>query len=503
MKNSKVFLLLFAVSVFLSAPAFAQINAFTGQRGGGGGGGAVAGPDLRAVEKAIDAGSLSVGSTAQVVVVFRNEGTGDVLVKGINLYPSSNVSARVALNQCEREPVTPGAECAITVGVSGVQQGNWRVELLVEHTGRTRLATASVTGSNEVTDDASGLQSDLETQPAELDFGSFSTRAPQVRSVTLRNKTSLPIEISDLAISSPASAGFSLTDNCKSLGPGQGCVISVTWVPVNRGETNGVLTIRHSGDSAVAKVDLKGTYSPGTIANANIYPTAVSGKGLLVTDISSVDFGGAVDGAASITLSLVNDGDTALKILDISLAGSDNGLTLSRNGCAAEQVLDPVDACPLTVNWLPTRPGPIIDDIKIKHTGARGILVLPVRGTAVQPSSLSSAAGGMVQLENGEMVQQQDIAPVLDGYVVTSHSRYRAVIRGPRGSQVVSDGGNVVLAGVPWNVNVIDSGVRLYSDMDDVLLVFDRSIGTSGSGLPIGESARSVAASKDDEEEDN
>lgn len=493
---NRVFFLFMTLAVLVAQPAFAQINAFEDPRSGGGG--TVAGPDLRATEKTVDAGSLSVGSTAQVVVVFRNEGTGEVLVKGVNLYPSSNVSARVALNQCERESLTPGAECAITVGVSAIQQGNWRVEILVEHTGRTRLATASITGAVEATTDSVGLQSDLEILPANLDFGSLTNRAPQVRSVTLRNKTSAPIEIGDISISAPESAGLSLVENCEQLGPGQGCVVSVTWIPTSRGETNGVLTVKHSGDSAVAKVDLKGTYNPGTLANANVYPDAVPGKGLLISDISSVEFGSAVDGTASITLSLVNEGDSPLKILDLGLAGSDNGLTLSRNGCAADTVLDPVEACPLTVNWMPNRPGPIIDDIKIKHTGARGILVLPVRGTAVQPS-VSSPSSSAVVLQGGE-VPTQEIAPTLDGYTVTSHSARRAVIRGPRGSQVVADGSSVVLSGVSWNVGIVPEGIKLSSGSDDVLLLFDKSIATSGSGLPIGASVRATAAATAEED---
>ena len=93
---------------------------------------------LVAVQPNVDGGSIPVGATAQVVVLFRNEGTQPVETGKINLYPSSNVSAYVSLNQCATEALPAGAECAIALSVKGLQAGPWRLEMLMLHSGRTR-----------------------------------------------------------------------------------------------------------------------------------------------------------------------------------------------------------------------------------------------------------------------------------------------------------------------------------------------------------------------------
>ncbi len=99
------------------------------------------------VQPSVDGGSIPTGATSQVVVLFRNEGSQPIETGAINLYPSSNISANVSLNQCEAEPLPSGAECAIAVSVKGLQAGAWRLEMLMRHTGQTRLVTSTLSGS--------------------------------------------------------------------------------------------------------------------------------------------------------------------------------------------------------------------------------------------------------------------------------------------------------------------------------------------------------------------
>ncbi|MEM7680038.1 MAG: hypothetical protein AAF182_03440, partial [Pseudomonadota bacterium] len=119
------------------------------------------------VETDVDGGAVPIGATAQVVVRFRNEGSQPIQTGLIRLYPSSTVSATIALNQCETDgPITPGAECAIALSVKGLQAGAWRVEMLMSHSGRSRLVTATLSGTVESTGEGSdNLTSDVETIP--------------------------------------------------------------------------------------------------------------------------------------------------------------------------------------------------------------------------------------------------------------------------------------------------------------------------------------------------
>ena len=148
-------------------PGFDDPGTRTASGGVGGG--------LVAVNPSIAGGAIPIGATAQVVVLFRNEGGQPIETGLIRLYPSSTVSTSVALNQCEERPLDSGAECAVALSVKGLQAGPWRLEMLMSHSGRARLVTAAVSGVVDTTEGgAAQLTSDVEMIPTEVDFGSLT-----------------------------------------------------------------------------------------------------------------------------------------------------------------------------------------------------------------------------------------------------------------------------------------------------------------------------------------
>lgn len=464
--------------------------------------------DLVAVEPAVDGGSIPVGTRSQVIVRFRNDSVQDITFRDINLYPGSSISAGIAIDQCGEEPLTPGAECALILSVKGLQAGPWRIEMLVRHSGRARLATATVEGTVESGDIADGGQAvtDIEVSPAPVDFGQLTASRPIIRSVTVRNITSSAITINDIYIDAPYQSGYELRTDCALLQSGQACIASIIWSPVIPGPTSGFLVVEHDGASRVANISLSGDFDPAGVEEADFFPEAVPGKGLLVSNQMEIDFGSGIAAQSTITLTLVNSGDTDVTLNTIQMAGTDNGLRIIEGGCAEGQVLTPTQACPLTLSWAPTKEGSILDDVQIYHTGARGVLVVPVRGSAVQAVNLDNRAmvlsgsdmsapppgpSGELPDFNPELAQQQApvvaAPPSLDGYTVTSHSSNYAMINGPGGSRVVQDGRMAILAGHQWNVDIVPDGVELSSGQTRVMLVFDRSfnalVGGSGAGL--------------------
>lgn len=490
---------LFALAAF-SGNASAQYTGF-GDPGSGQAAGTGAG--LVPVETDVDGGTIPIGATGQVVLLFRNEGGQPVQTGVIQLYPSSTVSATVESNQCNTEELPSGAECAIAVSVKGLQAGPWRVEMLMAHSGRTRLVTATVSGTVESTGDASdSLTSDVEAIPDEVDFGSLEDSQTLIESVILRNITSVPINISDVYIEASESSGYKLSTECAALQAGQACIATVTWSPQSQGRSSGVLVVKHDGPAGLSSVPLKGEYSPEDVVEAEVFPRAVPGKGLLVASQKEIQFEDEVSTASAITVSLVNTGDTPLLIKDILLSSSDNGLSFKESGCAKGITLDPIEACPLTIAWSPTRVGSLFDDVQVLHNGARGILVLPVRGTATGTVSqdqkaivLSEAATSGVSLTSG--VDANDIeasqaraaksnrtraavglnaAGSLDGYKITSFSPTRAIINGPGGSRLVFNEEEVVLGGVPWFVVIQKNGIEFLHQGQRILLLFDRSL---------------------------
>jgi len=437
---------------------------------------------LIAVEPEIDSGSIPVGSTSQVITRFRNESALPIQFRDINLYPSSTISASVSVNECAQEPLPSGAECAIITSIKGLQPGNWRVEMLVRHTGRARLVTARINGTVDANDSNVTISSDIEVNPSPVDFGILEAARPIIRSVTIRNITSDPITVTDMFIDAPAQSGYDLRTDCNILNSGQACIASILWTPIIEGPSSGFLVIDHDGSSGITNVSLTGEFEPEEAEQANIFPSTLPGKGVLVSSETEINFEDGVSSQSAITVSLVNAGDADLTLNSIALAGSENGLQVLKSGCADGMTLQPTDACPLTVSWSPTKAGAVIDDVRISHNGARGVLVLPVRGTADEVINTNNRPIFMTQ--TGETSANISASkgkaggerPVLDGYIVTSHSSGHAIIRGPVGSRIVTDGKTTFIGGFEWRVDIVDEGVRLTSGANIVLLVFDRSL---------------------------
>lgn len=526
------FLLLVSLLVTAAGYARAQYPGFDdpGSRSAGG----ATGSGIVPVTPTVDGGTIPTGATAQVVVRFRNDGGQPIETGAINLYPSSTVSATTSLNQCGNEPLSPGAECAIALSVKGLQPGPWRVEMLMRHSGRNKLVTATLSGQVESTGESSDrLASDVEAIPNEVDFGTLNDSQTMVRPVVLRNITSMPIKLSDIYIDTTMQAGFNLKTECETLQAGQACIATVTWSPQLRGPSTGILVVRHDGPTALASVVLKGEYEPDEVSEAQTFPEAVPGKGLLVSSQTEVDFGSNIVSASTITVSLVNAGDAPLTIAGIDIAGQDNGLSFRGDGCVVGLTLQPIEACPLTVSWSPTRVGGLIDDIRIRHDGARGVLVIPVRGDSGQVVSQDQKAilisgiepiimneeditmsvergdsrptppkPGVYQASAGGMMNP---ASVLDGLKITSFSPTRAIVNGPGGSRIIFDGEEVMMGGIPWNVMIQKNGIEFDNNGQRVLLLFDRSLSAinrvttgTGSGSSSSSSKSKSSSSADD-----
>lgn len=475
---------------------------------------------LIAVDQQVDGGIVPIGASAQVVIRFRNEGSQPVQTGLIRLYPSSNVTATISLNQCQDEALAPGAECAIALSVKGLQAGAWRVEMLMSHTGRARLVTATLSGTVEATGESRDqLTSDIEAIPQEVDFGTLNTSQTLVESIILRNITSSPIDLTEIYIDSDAKAGFNLKTDCKKLEPGQACIATISWAPRLRGPVSGVFVVKHNGPTALTSVPLDGQYDPDSVDQAEFFPEAVPGKGLLVSSQTEIDFEDEVQTASTITVSLVNMGDSDLTLNAIEIAGTDNGLSFKEGGCKEGTILGALEACPLTVKWSPTRAGFLLDDITIKHDGARGVLILPVRGEsenavskdqgAVQLSSkprpvmalpaspVDQAAIDDSEIQNNaapppprpspasvsQSAERSNFVPavsnpasVLDGLKITSFSPTRAIVAGATGSRIVFDDEEAVIGGVPWMVNIQRNGIEFEYQGQIILLLFDRSL---------------------------
>ncbi len=534
----------------MAMPSYAQ-TAFDdpGSRGGSQGG------DLKAVNDKTEAGEVSLGSSSQVVVLLRNDDGKPLKASDIKLYPSSNIMATIGENQCN-DVIAPSEICSVSVQVKGLQQGNFRIEMLVRHDGRSKLLTTTINGSVVSSgDDSTDLVSDIEAIPSLLEFGDLTASRSQVRAVVLRNKTSETITIEGLEIEAGSHSGYAVNSNCKELKTGAACVASVTWTPAQKGPSTGTLIVRHDGPTEISTIELTGTYEPDSSEAATVFPEAVPGKGLLISSKDNFDFGSGVAQSSSMSVSLVNAGDVPLSLTSLRMTNKENGVRIESSGCSKGTVLAPLEACPLTLTWDPVREGAIVDDVQIYHTGARGVLVLPLRGTAtkainkdkkpivfgddygadaiirdIQPLSMSdigldemgeegaspkqnvkkpsSASKGPsadttvegyasdVTVAGVRPVPQVDVRGALDGYNITSFAKNRAIVTGPGGSRVVFDGEQAVIGGVLWKIAVKSNAIEFRNGTQKVLLLFDKSL--SSLNFVNAESASGSSSSSSD-----
>jgi hypothetical protein len=486
------------------------------------------GGDLNVVESKIDAGAVALGSSSQVVILLRNDGVKPITSGAISLYPSSNVSASVGENECIQTPLPSGAVCAIAISVKGLQPGKFRIEMLMRHDGRAKLVTSTVSGVVERSGDASAdIISDLDTIPSELDFGTLKDSRPLTRSIIMRNVTSKTISIESMRINSNDQAGYSLESDCEKLLSGEACIATVTWAPQQRGPATGVLVVNHDGPTGVVSVILDGEYTPTAASQVGIFPEAVPGKGLLTASQTDIDFGNGIKSTSAITVSLVNVGDVPLEVKDIHLSNKNNGITIERSGCRKGLILNPVEACPLTLTWEPVREGDILDDVQIRHDGARGILILPVRGQAdkvvnkdskivifgsgdssllssiptISASEVEGASSSSIPASKSSRpkeVATGNAVGSLDGFKVTSLAKDRAIISGPGGSRVVFHSQETVIGGVLWRVAVRPNAVEFIGGSQRALLLFDHSLSFTGSNSSTTSSSSSNSSSSGD-----
>jgi len=454
---------------------------------------AATGAGLEPVKSETDGGDISVGASSQVVVLFRNTAAQPIEVGAVNLFPSSAVTAAITMNDCAKEPLPSGAECPMAMTVNAFQSGPWRIEMLVRHSGRSRVVIASVKGtvtSGKEGDKQASL--DLQPTPDKVDFGTLDSGRPLVRPVVLRNISASTLNIKDISLQASSNAEYNMETNCESLKSGEACLVSLSWSPKQRGPSAGFIVIQHDGPSGVTSIPLEGKFEPKSNEKATIFPDAMPGKGVLIASEDEIDFGDKVDSEAAYTMSLVNVGDSDLEIQKLGLTGAENGLSILRNGCTDGRVLAPVEACPLTILWSPVRASEMRDAIQVVHDGARGVLVVPIKGKAEKIYNQDSKA---LVARNGVYGRQVDYGQVLQGFVVSSHARNRAIINGPGGSRVVADGQVMMLGGVQWTVRIVDSGVEMLAGDSKVLLLFDRSLSTGSVGGSSSTSSSSTTSS--------
>ena len=238
-------------------------------------------------------------------------------------------------------------------------------DLAVEGTATIVVLNPTPAGglSNEVPFD---IANTLEFSVSQLQFGDQAKgKASSAKSVTLINKSSTPVAISQIS----TTGDFSETTTCNAtIGSGASCSVAVSFRPTAEGLRNG--TLRIVSDA---------------IGSPHVLPLTGNGlAGSVQVSATSLDFGSAVVGS-SVTkdVTVTNNGPADVAISSITASGAFS----QTNNCTT---LIAGASCTINAKFSPANAGNASGSINIVHDGSGGQSVVQL--TAIG-TDFSLAAG--------------------------------------------------------------------------------------------------------------
>lgn len=207
-----------------------------------------------------------------------------------------------------------------------------------------------------------------------------ATSAPQT--ATLTNVGAAGLMVTGVV----ASGDFAESDTCVSCSPiaaNGACSLSVTFTPTAIGTRTGSLTITNNATIRPQTVTLTGT---GLGAAASLSPTTLS-------------FSNQADSTtrAAQTVTLLNAGNTALNVTNVTIAGANSSDFTQANNCGATVATNA--SCTLSVTFKPTATGSRSGTLTITDNASPATQTVSLTGTgaaaptvSLSPASLTFSA---------------------------------------------------------------------------------------------------------------
>jgi hypothetical protein len=288
----------------------------------------------------INFGNQGVGTTSSPqVTTLINSGAGVLTITSIGI-TGSNSSDFAQTNNCPGS-VPPNGNCQISVTFTPTAAGTRNAALSVADNAPGSPQSVPLTGV--------GTPPGVTFSPTSLIFPDqvvFTTSPAQ--QVALTNSGAGVLKIKSISVSGP----FSQTNNCPgSLNPGANCTISVRFHPKNKGVFHGAVNVKDNAPGSPQEVPLTGT---GTFVQ--LVP-------------AKLNFGGQPVGTRSLArkITLTNKGDSAVKITDVAITGTDAGDFAEINTCG-ESVASGA-SCFIKITFKPLAKGKRTANVSIYDNG--------------------------------------------------------------------------------------------------------------------------------------
>ncbi len=321
-------------------------------------------------------GSVVVGSSsAPLPIVLTNTGSATLKITKQIMMTQPNAPDFSETNNCGTQ-VLAGGNCTINVTFTPTIIGARSANVTVTDNAPASPQKVLVSGT--------GLGPVVGTSPTSLTFANQQISSSSAsQSITISNKGTAPLNISNIAVAGAAASDFSLTQTCgSSLAVKATCTITATFTP----------TAAWSRTAAILMTD-NALGSPHVMGLAG---NGVSG-GVVAFSPASLTFPATVMGKSSApqSVTLNNTGTAPLQVASVSVSGDYTQTNTCANTVAAG------GSCTITVTFTPSynavRPG----WININLTDPAGIqtMMLTGTGTASTPVTVMPRIASLTQAQ--------------------------------------------------------------------------------------------------------
>ncbi len=333
---------------------------------------ALAGDGLAAPQVALAPSRLQFGEelvgdrSDPATLTFSNRG-GDRIELGRVAMRGEAGGFAISEDGCSRRILASGAECAIQVVFAPTTEGAISRRLELPQAGDTGLSWgADLAGA--------AVAPRVEWSARKLDWGEARVGAAgEPRGLRLRNSGSGRLQVASLRLSGADADAFGLSaDGCtgRSLDPGSGCDLAVTFRATRLGGHRARLAVEGRGARGARAADLAGS--------------GVAGRA--EPSVERLEFGSVrVSEAGSRELTLANTGNAELTLKGFSAAGRAPGDYRVSGDCRVGARLAPGDSCRMVVRFSPQREGGRLATLEIAHDGVDSPSRVPLSGAALAP----------------------------------------------------------------------------------------------------------------------
>jgi hypothetical protein len=277
---------------------------------------------------------LPVQLAPYAFVFATNTGTVPLNIQSVSLSSQQNFS--ISSTFCSGL-LQPGTGCSTIVLFEPVSTGRHTTKLVVFDDAPGGKQSLPLTGIG------TAATAQLQTYPAEIDFGNLALANPAQTPLTVQNTGSESITIKDIAVSGQNATDFSIAYNgCSpypfSLAAGSQCPLDIQFAPAALGTRLGTLQIV---DTAA------GSPQPVPLVGAGVTPTrslAIQGP---------VSFGLVLEGSTGYNgVYIENTGNTTLGAPSLAIQGSSPDFQVLYSSCGP---LPPSSNCFVPLSFTPSR----------------------------------------------------------------------------------------------------------------------------------------------------